>query len=172
MKRLAPFVFAAIAIAAACSIDHGIPDVLQPADESLALVATASGVQVYECRERPDLFPFGYEWTLVGPEATLYDGRGHRIGFHDGAYWRSLDGSRVIGGVAARMKAPVDDAISWQLLTTKSDGPPGAFSAVTSIRRMNTHGGMRPANPCDARTARRRMSVPYTADYHFFVARP
>jgi hypothetical protein len=145
--------------------------VLEPADETLALVLPASGVQVYECAERADESPAGYEWALVGPEATLYNTRGQAIGTHfAGPYWQALDGSRVIGGVAARVKAPVTHAIPWQLITTKSDGPPGTFSNVTSIQRVHTYGGTRPANPCNARTVGRRIPVRYRAEYRFFVA--
>ena len=49
MNRLyASLLVAGLALAAvACSAGDGIPDVLEPADESLALVAPASGVQIY-----------------------------------------------------------------------------------------------------------------------------
>lgn len=41
----------------------------------------------------------------------------------------------------ARADAPSAAAIPWLLLSTASDGPPGAFSEVTSIQRVNTSGG-------------------------------
>ena len=37
------------------------------------------------------------------------------------------------------------DAIPWLLLTATADGPPGAFSDVSSIRRVNTVGRVVPA---------------------------
>lgn len=148
-----------------------VPATLQPAaGETLALTVPARGVQVYECRTRKD--GAGFEWAFVAPDAELFDARSRPIGHHGaGPFWQSNDGSRVVGTLKARADAPAANAIPWLLLTTKSTGPAGAFSAVTSIQRVNTAGGVAPAAPCDAGLQGTTVRVPYTADYLFFTAR-
>ena len=39
---------------------------------------------------------------------------------------------------------------------------------VTSIQRLATHGGVEPAQPCDAANAGNEARVRYTADYYFY----
>ena len=147
------------------------PDALRPdANESPAMTIAATGVQIYECRERKD--SAGYEWAFVGPEAILVDSHGRLIGRHGaGPFWQLTDGSRVVGSVKARADAPVPDAIPWLLLSAKSDGAKGALSRVTSIQRINTAGGTAPVTPCMRATAGAPARVAYTADYVFFSAR-
>ncbi len=84
---------------------------------------------------------------------------------------RPRDGSRIVGTVKARADAPAGGAIPWLLLTTKSSGPVGAFSDVTSIQRVNTVGGIAPTAPCTAQLIGTPARVSYTADYRFFTAR-
>jgi hypothetical protein len=161
---------AAMLTAACASTPLVVPDTLRPAtSETLATTVGARGVQIYECRARKD---GGYEWAFVAPDADLLDAQGKAIGRHGaGPYWQSADGSRVVGTVTARADAPAPGAIPWLLLSTKSSGPAGAFSNVTSIQRVNTVGGVAPATPCTAQFAGAPARVPYTADYHLFTAR-
>ena len=74
-----------------------VPDKLRPgANESLALIVPAKGVQIYECRARKDHVG-EYEWAFVAPEADLFDARGNRIGRHyAGPHWESTDGSKIL----------------------------------------------------------------------------
>lgn len=155
--------------AAACSQTPEIGDALQPgAAESLAMVVPAKGVQIYECRAAQDT----YAWAFVAPEADLYDTRGRVIGRHGaGPYWQALDGSRVTGTVKAKLDAPAAGSIPWLLLGTRSTGPDGAFSDVTSIQRVNTAGGVAPSAPCTRDTAGAKARVHYIADYRFFTSR-
>src|SRR6266566_1712888 len=69
-----------------------VPDKLKPgANESLAMIVPAKGVQIYECRARKDQVG-EYEWAFVAPEADLFDARGNRIGRHyAGPHWESTD---------------------------------------------------------------------------------
>lgn len=161
---------AALLTAACASTPLVVPDTLRPATtESLVTTVGARGVQIYECRVRKD---GGYEWAFVAPDADLLDAQGKAIGRHGaGPYWQSADGSRVVGTVKARADAPAPGAIPWLLLSTKSSGPAGAFSNVTSIQRVNTVGGVAPATPCAAQFAGTPARVPYTADYRLFTAR-
>ncbi len=146
-----------------------VPDKLNPgANESLAMVVAAKGVQIYECRARKDQVG-SYEWAFVAPEADLFDSRGNRIGRHyAGPHWESIDGSKILGTLKERVDAPVADAIPWLLLSAmkeradapvgdaipwlllaaKSVGSEGSFSKVTSIQRVNTVGGVAPKAGC------------------------
>jgi hypothetical protein len=149
-----------------------VPEKLKPgADESLAMIVPAKGVQLYECRARTGQVG-GYEWAFVAPEADLFDARGTRTGRHyAGPHWESTDGSKIVGSVKERADAPAADAIPWLLLAAKSVGPEGSFSKVTSIQRVNTVGGVAPKTDCSQATAGTPARVNYTADYYFFTAR-
>jgi len=171
--KLTPFLF--VSLVAACARPQpltslvGVPDRLKPgANESVAMVVPAKGVQIYECRARKDQVG-GYEWTFVAPEADLFDARGTRIGRHyAGPHWESTDGSKILGTVKERVDAPVADAIPWLLLSAKSVGSEGSFSKVTSIQRVNTVGGVAPKAGCSQAAAGTAARVNYAADYYFF----
>ena len=146
-----------------------VPDNLRAgANETLAMIVPARGVQIYECRATKD--KSGYEWAFVAPDAQLYNTRGMRIGKHyAGPHWESDDGSKIVASVSARADAPASGAIPWLLLTSKSVGPQGAFSNVSSIQRVNTVGGVAPAGGCSQATVGKPARVDYTADYYFFT---
>ncbi|HEX6529418.1 MAG TPA: DUF3455 domain-containing protein [Burkholderiales bacterium] len=146
-----------VVLLSGCAVQ--VPANLQPANQSLAQVVPAKGVQIYECRDA--------KWVFVAPEAELFDKSGKKIGTHyAGPVWEAADGSKVIGAVKARSDAPDAGAIPWLLLSTKSVAGEGAFSKVTSIQRLSTTGGLAPAGGCAEAGAKAR--VPYTADYYFF----
>jgi len=149
-----------------------VPDKLRPgANESLAMIFSAKGVQIHECRARKDQAG-EYEWAFVAPEADLFDARGNRIGRHyAGPHWESTDGSKILGAVKERADAPAADAIPWLLLTAKSDGPQGSFGKVTSVQRVNTVGGVAPKGGCFEAEAGTRVHISYTADYYFFATK-
>jgi len=170
--------FLLVLLVAACASPQAptsmvtVPERLKPgANESLAMIVPAKGVQLYECRARTDQVG-GYEWAFVAPEADLFDTRGTRTGRHyAGPHWESTDGSKIVGTVKERADAPAADAIPWLLLAAKSVGPEGSFSKVTSIQRVNTVGGVAPKAGCSQATAGTPARVNYTADYYFFTAR-
>lgn len=149
-----------------------VPAKLRPsANESLALIAPAKGVQIYECRAKGDQAG-QYEWAFVAPEADLFDARGAKIGKHyAGPNWESTDGSKIVGTVKERADAPRSDAIPWLLLTSRSAGSSGAFSKITSVQRVNTVGGVAPKQGCSQRNVGAIGRVNYTADYYFFTAK-
>ncbi len=138
-----------------------VPDKLKPgANESLAMIVPAKGVQIYECRARKDQVG-EYEWAFVD-----------RIGRHyAGPHWESTDGSKILGAVKERADAPAADAIPWLLLATKSVGSEGSFSKVTSIQRVNTVGGVVPKAGCSQAAVGTRARTNYTADYYFFTTK-
>jgi hypothetical protein len=151
-----------VALSAGCASTVPVPDNLKPgANESLALVVPAKGVQVYECRDG--------KWVFVAPEAELFDGAGKKVGTHyAGPHWESADGSKIVGAVKQRADAPDAGNIPWLLLATKSVGSEGAFSKVTSIQRVATVGGMAPTHGCQSGEEAR---VYYSADYYFFTSK-
>jgi hypothetical protein len=172
MKRIPGLIACALAVTGCASAPtFEVPASLRPAaGETLARTVPARGVQIYECRARKD--GAGSEWAFVAPDAELFDTAQRPIGHHGaGPYWQASDGSRVVGTLQARAAAPVPAAIPWLLLTTKSTGTAGAFSAVTSIQRVNTVGGTAPASGCDDARRGATARVPYRADYLFFTAR-
>ncbi len=177
MKHSIHSALGAALLATACASPSTVPvpETLKPAaNETLAMIVAAKGVQIYECRARKD--GTGVEWAFVAPDADLFDAYGMPIGRHGaGPYWQARDGSRVVGSVKARADAPNPGAnpgaIPWLLLTTKSTAAQGAFSATTSIQRVNTVGGVAPATGCNADATGKSTRVPYTADYVFYTAR-
>jgi hypothetical protein len=83
-----------------------------------------------------------------------------------GPVWTSVrDGSSVTA--AAQANSPVPNSIPQLLLKATANRGPGLFAGITYIQRLKTTGGVSPTGACtDGATA----SVPYTADYTFWVA--
>ncbi len=129
------------------------------------LTLAARGVQIYECRAGGS----GAEWAFVAPEAELLDAQGRRAGSHGaGPFWQAGDGSRIVGTLSARQNAPAAGAIPWLLLQARSTGGAGVFSRIGHVQRVNTEGGVAPADGCTLQTLGQTVRVPYRADYHFY----
>jgi hypothetical protein len=134
----------------------------------LAATLSARGVQVYECRARAGAAD-SPEWAFVAPQAELFDARGRRVGSHGaGPHWLADDGSRVEGRVLARQDAPQPGAIPWLLLQAQPSGGAGLFGHTGRIQRVNTKGGVVPADGCRRDTLGQRARVAYSADYRLF----
>ena len=135
-----------------------------PEGNKLYLQVHAVGVQIYSCN--------GTSWSLAGPRADLYDRRGELVGTHfAGPTWQSKDGSTVVGARVSGVNVD-PTAIDWLLLSATPTAP-GRLGQTTFIQRLNTTGGLvPPAAECHAGTARTVKEIPYTADYHFWKARP
>ena len=139
-----------------------------PADQVFFLETRATGVQVYECTTRSGA-PESWAWIFRAPEATLFDGAGRSIGRHyAGPTWEATDGSIVVGEVRAADPGPVPGAIPWLLLTARSSSETGMFAGTRSIQRVQTEGGLAPAQSCGAANAKQLARVPYKAIYNFF----
>ena len=147
-----------------------VPDKLTPrANESLAMIVPAKGVQIYECRAKKDQAGT-YEWAFVAPEADLFDTSGKKIGRHyAGPHWESADGSKIAGTEKARADAPRAEAIPWVLLVTNSVGAQGSFSEISGVQRVNTVGGVAPKTGCSESAIGVVARMPYTADYYFLA---
>ena len=158
---------AAFVSAAAWAQD--VPDVLQPpANQKIILQLHAQGDQIYTCKTDGPM----PTWVLKAPDAKLFDNAGRAFGKHyAGPTWEAKDGSRVVGKMANSVTTSAD-TIPWLLITAVSHSGKGVFSQVTSIQRINTHGGRAPEAGCDAATAGQDRRVDYTADYVFFASKP
>jgi hypothetical protein len=135
-----------------------VPEVLKvPAGNKLLTVMPARGVQTYQCTNSA--------WTFVQPDAILTS-RGRPEVLHSkGPVWTSvIDGSSVTAAAVAN--SPVPNAIPELLLKSTGNRGPGKLSKVTFIQRLKTTGGVAPTGSCSEGVT---ASVPYTADYAFYV---
>jgi Protein of unknown function (DUF3455) len=146
-----------------------LPKAMQPpADQSLFFEALASGVQVYECKTKPD-GSGAFEWVFRAPEAALFDSNNKPLGKHyAGPTWEALDLSNVVGEIKARDPGPDPKAIPWLLLSAKTVTGKGVFSETKSILRVRTAGGVAPTEPCTEAKLKEMVRVPYTASYHYY----
>ncbi len=129
-----------------------------------AIDVVGRGVQIYTCAPGPA----GFAWRFKAPRATLTDRQGHVFGHHSaGPVWQANDGSAVTGE-AIESNAGADGAVPWLLLRAKSHAGQGTLSAVSTIVRSHTEGGLAPATGCDAPHAGQTLGVDYSAEYIFF----
>ena len=134
-----------------------------PEGNNLAFHVFAVGVQIYDWD--------GSAWVFVGPVATLYADADHhaQVGIHfgtpNGPAWESTSGSKV---VEQRVDGCTPDptAIQWLLLHTVSEEGAGVFTGVKYVQRVNTVGGVAPAEAGSFIGEERQ--VPYTSDYFFY----
>jgi hypothetical protein len=139
-----------------------------PANQPLIAQLHAKGVQIYKCQAaKSDASRF--EWSLVQPEAALFNKWGTNVGKHyGGPTWEANDGSKVIGEVAARSDSPKPGSIPWLLLRAKATAGNGLFTRVQFIQRLNTVGGAAPSGACRQDQAGQELRASYTADYLFY----
>jgi Protein of unknown function (DUF3455) len=142
-----------------------------PDDHKVVLMASARGVQIYDCVAEGGGAP---AWKLHAPRADLFDDAGAQIGMHFGGvdknlpagpYWESKDGSRVHGGSPASV--PNAGSIPLLRLQAADTSGTGVFSKVSYVHRLDTTGGVAPDGAC---TAGKQTEVPYTAKYYFYAA--
>lgn len=139
-----------------------------PAGHAFAMKTVGVGELTYECRVKA-AEAGAFEWTFVGPEARLLDAPGGRtVGrYYAGPTWEASDGSKVTGKqVAVAPGSP--DSIPLQLVKAEPMPGAGVLAGVTYVQRLNTKGGVAPAEPCAAANAGSRRQVAYEADYLFF----
>jgi hypothetical protein len=120
----------------------------------------AEGVQIYRWN--------GTSWVFVAPEAVLFaDAGGHgQVGFHyAGPTWETFSGSKVVGVVIDRCM-PDPTAIPWLKLGAVSKQGPGVLDQVGLIQRVNTVGGIAPAQA--GTFPGQEARVPYTTEYFFY----
>jgi hypothetical protein len=121
------------------------------------------GAQIFRCEAQPD----GRHWTYRLPEAELSDADGMVAVRHGvNLSFEHVDGSRLLGEIADHVASPVDNALPWLLLNTRSYGK-GTLTGITQVQRINTVGGMPPTN-CDSAQLGQVLRVPFTADFVFY----
>jgi hypothetical protein len=136
-----------------------------PAGARLVLEATGKGVQIYACEQTSGR----YRWKFVAPMATLFDPAGQEIGRHfAGPTWAARDGSSIVAAVLAQAASTDPHNIVWLLLKVTSQHGSGVMSNVAFVRRIDTEGGLAPAQGCDAAHAQEQETVPYKARYLFY----
>jgi hypothetical protein len=144
-----------------------VPAAIQaPPGEQVVLLAHASGSQIYTCQAGGDS---KLAWTLKAPDAELKDQKGKVIGSHfAGPTWKLNDGSEVTGKAAAHVDSPDPGSVPWLLVKATGHSGTGLLANVTTIQRVNTHGGKPPADGCDASHPGAETKSSYTADYYFY----
>jgi hypothetical protein len=170
MAWLIPFVAGCSVLAVGPFPRTRIPaEIAAPANESLAMINSAQGVQIYRCDPNKDA-PGRFEWVFEAPEASLVDENGLKAGRHyDGPTWEALDGSKLVGTVQARKDAPDRTAIPWLRLSARARGT-GTLSKISTILRVSTVGGVAPPS-CPEQDRGRVLRVDYRADYYFYAPR-
>ncbi len=140
----------------------GLPDVIAAPDESLVMTAAAVGSQVYECEFDT---AGNLVWQFREPIAALF-ASGKSVGRHyAGPTWELIDG-RVVSAKVTSSAPPASRAdIPILNLEVTSRRGQGQLSLVSTIRRINSRGGLA-TGECSAHRA--LLGVPYTADYAFY----
>jgi hypothetical protein len=137
-----------------------------PEGHEPVLQLSARGVQIFRCERVGSSF----EWRFRQPEAELLDGHGRPAGRHGANFsFEHRDGSRLLGTVVAHDQAASADTLPWLLLSTKSFGK-GDFAGISYVQRVNTRGGMPPAN-CSASQSSQLLRVDFSADFVFYRPR-
>ena len=138
-----------------------------PAGHKMVMKAVGVGELTYECRAKAG-DPAAFEWVFVGPVAKLMDASNKEVGKdYAGPTWESTDGSKVTGKQVAVAPAQ-PGSIPLQLVKADPATGKGAMTGITYIQRVNTKGGVAPADPCAAASAGAKKQVGYQADYVFF----
>ncbi len=138
-----------------------IPDAIAAPGEKVVMTLHAEGAQVYECKADAS---GKLAWIFREPIATLF-AEGKTVGRHyAGPNWEYSDGSAVTGKVTASAPGTSSYDIPWLRLDVVAHRGAGIFGPVTTVQRINTHGGVL-TGPCER--AGGFFSAPYSADYVF-----
>ena len=145
----------------ALAAETSLPDAIAAPGLTVVLTARARGQQIYECKAGSD---GKLAWAFREPVATLLlDGK--TVGRHyAGPNWEHVDGSAVVGKIAANAPGKTASDIPWLKLEVTAQRGSGTLTGVTTVQRINTGGGVH-AGACDKAGA--LHSVPYSADYVF-----
>lgn len=129
--------------------------------ETVLLSVHAEGAQVYECKADA---AGKLGWRFREPIATLLV-EGKTVGRHyAGPRWELADGSAVAGKLESKADGATPSDIPWLTLSVVAHAGQGVLTDATTIRRINTHGGVLAGDCAEAGAFR---SAPYSADYIF-----
>jgi Protein of unknown function (DUF3455) len=159
LKSLALAIFALTGTSAFAA--DALPGAIAAPGETTVLSVHAEGAQVYECKAGAD---GKLAWAFREPIATLL-AEGKTIGRHyAGPNWEHADGSAVAGKAIGNAAGTTAADIPWLKLEVTAHRGSGVLSEVTTVQRINTHGG-KLEGPCEK--AGEFRSVPYSAEYVF-----
>ena len=160
IKLAAPALLLATLTGPAVAADP-LPEAIAAPGESVVLSVHAEGAQVYECKAGPD---GKLAWAFREPIATLF-AEGKTIGRHyAGPNWEHADSSAVAGKAIGNAPGATAADIPWLKLEVASRRGSGILTPVTTVQRINTHGG-KLDGACEK--AGEFRSAPYSADYIF-----
>jgi hypothetical protein len=148
------------------------------------LITHAIGTQNYGCLPTTT----GIAWTLLGPQATLFDEKFDQVMTHylspnpqeagvARATWRHSRDTSAVWAIAVATSVDAayvrPGAIPWLKLQVRGAqyGPDGGgkLTRTRFIQRVNTAGGLAPTTGCAGATdIGARVFVPYTTDYVFY----
>ena len=159
MKAAIAAVFASAALVASAQV----PDAIKAPAGKVAMTLKGTGVLNYECKTADGKTAWGFV-----PDAKLTDKAGKEVGkYYGGPTWELNDGSKITGKQLATAPAAAG-AIPLQLVETTPATGKGALEGVVYIQRVNTNGGVAPADVCDASKVGTKKPVGYSADYVFY----
>jgi hypothetical protein len=148
-------------LAGSAAAAESLPDAIAAPGESMVLSVHAEGAQVYECKAGPD---GKLGWAFREPIATLLS-EGKTVGRHyAGPNWELTDGSAVVGKAAGNAPGATAADIPWLKLEVTARRGSGTLTPVTTVQRINTHGG-KLDGACNK--AGEFRSAPYSAEYVF-----
>ena len=160
IKLAAPALLLAALIGPAGAAEP-LPEAIAAPGETVVLSVHAEGAQVYECKAGAE---GKLAWAFREPVATLLS-EGKTIGRHyAGPSWEHADGSAVVGKAIGNAPGTTAADIPWLKLEVASRRGSGVLTPVTTVQRINTHGG-KLDGACEK--AGEFRSAPYSADYVF-----
>jgi Protein of unknown function (DUF3455) len=138
-----------------------VPPAIAAPGETMVATLHAERAQIYECKTGGD---GKLAWVFREPIATLLlDDK--TVGRHyAGPSWEDADGSAVTGKAVGNAPGATASDIPWLKLDVASRRGGGTLATVTTVQRINTHGGAA-QGACEPAGLFR--SVPYSADYVF-----
>jgi hypothetical protein len=158
-EMIAVLSLAASAVCCATAATAQVPAAVDVPGAKTVATFQGVGAQVYECKAGSD---GKLAWTFREPIAALID-KGKTVGRHyGGPTWEDVDGSKVVAKASGNAPGASADDVPWLKLDVTKHTGRGLLSKVTTIQRLNTHGGAL-SGGCDK--AGDFKSVAYTATY-------
>ncbi|MCW5649505.1 MAG: DUF3455 domain-containing protein [Ramlibacter sp.] len=146
------------------------PAVQVPAGHRVFWETVGVGDITYECRAKANAAG-QFEWVFAGPDAKLNAHGGTQVGKYYGppATWEGMDGVKVTGKQLAVAPGGTGN-IPMQLVQANPASGNGTLTGTTYIQRVNTQGGVAPADACGAGNMGAKQIVKYQAGYIFWRA--
>ena len=159
------------------------------AGNEVFLLGRGVGTQNYicsRCNPAKSNCPLGVAFTLLTPQATLFDDQKEQLSTHFFSpnpvehgiirvTWQDSRDTSTVWASLVKAATVRTDSIAWLLLNVKDTGtqagPTGGdrLTKTTFIQRLHTFGGLAPSAGClSSLDLGRQEFVPYKADYFFY----